>query len=286
MKDFKEINFLKQQLKDKGVSDSSKGEDEDDSIGNPEELLRMKANGYKRKTPQFESMPMKPPMQTEKGVDDKNKNVEEQYNCIDCDFQGSSQFQLRKHINLKHVVNESSSKDMIKCRNCGEEFTEKWRLMNHRKSEHISSVALCRNNIEGNCKFAADMCWWNHADQYQKQSNLVDLIECYVCNETFGNKPEMMIHRKNKHLGIVRNCNEFTKNSCRFKNESCWYRHEKEMQSKVTEGENEDDEVDLEKEENEGRNQSGFQKVSTNPKPPFGTQKKNENLPKQNLENM
>ena len=63
------------------------------------------------------------------------------------------------------------------------------------------------------------------------------------------------------------------------------------MQSKVTEGEkvdgeNEDNEVDLEKNENEGRNQSGFQKASKNPKPPFGTQKKNENLPKQNLENM
>ena len=45
------------------------------------------------------------------------KVKEPEYNCLKCDFQGTRQEELDKHIQLKH-----SSQGMMKCRNCGKEF--------------------------------------------------------------------------------------------------------------------------------------------------------------------
>ena len=36
----------------------------------------------------------------------------------------------------------------------------------------------------------------------------------------------MMNHSKKQHPSVVRVCNEYKKNNCRFVNESCWYTHE------------------------------------------------------------
>ena len=44
--------------------------------------------------------------------------------------------------------------------------------MNHRKLMHIQTVALCKNKLEGNCNFTADMCWWNHEET---QNNHVEI---------------------------------------------------------------------------------------------------------------
>ena len=83
----------------------------------------------------------------------------EEYNCMDCPFQGTSSGELRNHINLKHVANVNKKMDgNIECRNCGERFNDKRNLMNHRKEKHSETVAVCRNNIENKCNFSAEMC--------------------------------------------------------------------------------------------------------------------------------
>ena len=71
-------------------------------------------------------------------------SVEKEYNCIDCDFQGSTNMHLQKHTDLKH-----REKGAIKCRVCNEQFTEKWNLMNHRKINHPHTVAPCKNFPNG-----------------------------------------------------------------------------------------------------------------------------------------
>ena len=69
-----------------------------------------------------------------------DQKSERQFNCYDCDYQGTSSVQLRKHITLKHSANGERHEGAIQCKICGEKFSEKWHLMTHRKSQHITKV--------------------------------------------------------------------------------------------------------------------------------------------------
>ena len=83
----------------------------------------------------------------------EKETEEQQYNCNACDYQGTNKYQLEKHIQLKHTVNGIQSVETIKCRNCGELFCDRRNFMNHRKSQHVDIVALCRNFRDGKCGF-------------------------------------------------------------------------------------------------------------------------------------
>ena len=84
--------------------------------------------------------------------------------------------ELNKHVNLKHILGSSNSEFTIKCRTCGEQFSDKWNLMNHRKKKYLHAVAPCRNNSAENCNFSADMCWWNH--EIKERRN--EATDCFV----------------------------------------------------------------------------------------------------------
>ena len=150
----------------------------EDNIDNHEEeefLLKMKNSGFRRKCPQFKrTQPEKP------------KRRELEFNCNDCDFQGTTEIELDKHILLKHRIDGRNMDVKLKCRNCGEQFTAKWDLMNHRKTMHSSTVAVCRNYSVGKCNFSAEICWWNH----------------------------------------INPCNKFKQGNCMFSEETCWYKHQ------------------------------------------------------------
>ena len=190
---------------------------------------------------------------------------EKEFNCGDCDFQGTSADQLRKHVNLKHSLPGQENKGHIQCKICGESFIEKWNLMKHRKNQHISFVAPCRNEMDGKCSYTADMCWWNHnkTQNYQNKN-----IKCFLCSETFQSKADMMIHRKKSHAGFVKKCLKYAQNECHFKKHSCWYLHEEEMETDDNEEKGDESMCDREKVE------VVFHKVSENLKPPIRLQKK------------
>ena len=124
-----------------------------------------------------------------------NQKREEQFNCYDCDYQGTSSAQLKKHISLRHSANGERQDSAIQCKICGDKFSEKWHLMSHRKAQHISNVAPCKNEKVGKCSYSAEKCWWNH-DLSQDLSN--ENIKCFICNEKFESKADMMSHRKKK----------------------------------------------------------------------------------------
>ena len=170
---------------------------------------------------------------------------EEEHNCMECDFQATSKEHLEKHIKIKH---------RLTCRVCDEVFETKPNLMVHRKQKHANLVATCRNYKTEKCPFADSKCWWNH--YVQKQSVAAE-VKCFICDEKFENKTNMMIHRKKNHPELVRKCDQYEINNCRFKEESCWFKHE------------------IKKEENERASSSKlvFQKVSGNLKPPITTPK-------------
>ena len=212
---------------------------------------------------------------------------EPEYNCVFCDFQGTELLQLNRHINLKHtafckicdfqVTDESEMKkhfelkhapkglkqaNNIECRICGKLFQHRWEFMSHRKKEHIGSVAICKSNLEGNCPYSFELCWWNHE---KKQPKDMDSIQCFVCGKNFKSRANVMMHRKEKHLNIVRNCVRFKERICRFTAESCWYVHKDERHETM--------DVDKKEEISEKENEESkldFQKVIKKKEPPLG----------------
>ena len=246
----KEISKLEKELNDK-----DKNVLENDTIEKEEFLKR---NVF-RKVPPFRFR------QSEKA-----KTKEAEYNCNECDFQGAGQLELNKHINLKHMKSNRNDQNSIECRNCGENFSSKWNLMNHRKSMHLNSVAYCRNKLEGKCNFSDEICWWNHSE---KQINNEQNVKCFVCSKLFDSKVELMMHRKNDHPELIRPCNMFRLNCCIFQAESCWYKHVKESKGKSddnSEDKNENKTTSKDdKEEEETVSPSVFQKVSENQDPPL-----------------
>ena len=129
-------------------------------------LLEMKKRGFKRHSPQIESTPTKAGGQkAEKmhtcidcsftGLNEmqlithiaskhkaarpngKNKTEKDEFNCQECDFQGTTEIQVRKHYNLKHTMRGSDCGEPIKCKIYGDELTEKWNLMMHRKTNQL-----------------------------------------------------------------------------------------------------------------------------------------------------
>ena len=108
------------------------------------------------------------------------------------------------------------------------------------------------------------MCWWNHEE---RQENCEEKVDCFVCNETFKSKPEMMTHRKKKHLYVIRQCQQFTQNRCRYQEESCWFKHEKEERD-----------IDESNKGYEKESASVFREVPVNSKPPILKKRTSQNL--------
>ena len=195
----------------------------------------------------------------------KSKTKEKEFNCQECYFQGTKQMELNKHINLKH--NKGETEGTINCRNCGEGFSTKWNLMNHRKSKHLDTVAYCRNNIEGRCSYSDEMCWWNHG----KREN--EGIKCYICSVIFKSKTHLMSHRKKEHNDTVKPCTQFRQNCCRFRSDACWFKHVENISENVIENEKEDKTKDSKK---NNKSQTVFQEVLGDLDPPIVDQKENQ----------
>ena len=209
-----------------------------------------------RKVPEFFSKP----------VNRKDVRAEKEYNCTKCDFQGTRQLELNKHINLKQGA--ETQKETIKCYHCDEQFSTKWNLMNHRKYAHPNDIAICKNSREGNCSFSDETCLWSHAANQKKET-----FKCFVCDKVFESKVKLMVHRKSLHEETIKTCNKYLSKSCRYKNETCWFKHdEKEMNV-----ENTNEEVMEVKDNNTNQVNDDasitielvFQKVFENLKPPF-----------------
>ena len=132
----------------------------------------------------------------------------QQFNCTDCDFQGSSQIILNKHINLRHKRSGDQEEDTFKCDDCSEQFSARWNLNNHVRDNH-GVKENCVHFERGSCKFPANVCWKNHVSpQGITQTLPGQIVKCYDCNETFSRIREMMLHRKIQHPEKVKLCRD------------------------------------------------------------------------------
>ena len=185
-----------------------------------------------------------------------NVVCEESFSFMKCDFQGTSQLELNKHTNIKHCL--ENIHHTIKCYHCDSQFSSKWNLMEHRKSNHAATVAICRNFKKGACSYADVKCWWRHTTDTVVTTESAG-IKCFVCEKVFNTKEELMLHRKKDHAEMVKKCTKYETNICKFRNEACWFVHsESAVEHKGVEKDNENK-----------IEQSVFQIVTANPKPPF-----------------
>ena len=191
-------------------------------------------------------------------VHDKKQNDPE-FNCNECDYQGTEKEQLNKHIFIKHTLEGRLQENKIVCNNCGEKFPAKMNLLSHRKSKHSETVAVCRKYLEGKCHFSPEKCWWNHKQMDEKNT---DRVCCYICSDIFETKTKMMLHRKRNHKEQVSKCKNFLQNKCMFADPSCWFLHEDDDMKIEQSSTNEN----IEKIE---KSEPVFQKVNSNIKPPI-----------------
>ena len=185
-------------------------------------------------------------------------HVSKELKCNICPFEGTSITNLRTHSMKEHPM-----KDVFRCRICGEVFELYRNLMEHRKNEHIKTVAYCRNNLKGSCLFSNEKCWWNHDTQSDSEKR-DESFKCYICDSTFQQKGQMMAHKKSQHPESVRYCNLFLDSKCIFNDNACWYRHTVNPKKNV-------------EDENSVSEKSVFQEVQENLKPPIKIQETERN---------
>ena len=128
--------------------------------------------------------------------------------------------------------------------------------MIHRKHKHPNSVAPCRNYKNGDCTFTQESCFWSH----ENKDHASQSITCYVCDQTFTNKVQVMNHRKISHPSCIEPCIKYMKGECPFQSKFCWFKHT-DTPSKILEEEN-----DIKD------NISVFQEATKIPKPPLKSQ--------------
>ena len=164
-------------------------------------------------------------------VKHKSKHTEKrQYNCDDCAFQGENRVELKKHLQrTKHCPSDLREV----CYTCKEEFQSYWHLMNHRKKEHPSNK-ICRYFKDGCCEFTDEECWYRHLDAHQNKTQdiLKPHLSCQLCNENFGEKSDLMKHKKEVHRGNVPKCRDFMLGKC-TKSKSCWFKHDDDQPMEI-----------------------------------------------------
>ena len=56
-----------------------------------------------------------------------------------------------------------------------------------------------------------------------------DSIKCNLCDNTFENKRDLMIHKKEDHTEKIELCWHYSKGTCPYGEDKCWFIHEKEV---------------------------------------------------------
>ena len=168
---------------------------------------------------------------------DTTCDFDQDFNCVECDFEASCKEELSWHMNANHgwpPPSDDSEEEYDKqyiCNFCGEVLDTKKSLMYHRKEMHVEEVILCSFFVEGHCDFENDTCWYIH----DKKKAKLQEFKCNFCEKTFKTKYKKMHHKKEYHPESVPECKNFKNGTCRFENNKCWYQHDKDSAYKQIE---------------------------------------------------
>ena len=75
----------------------------------------------------------------------------------------------------------------FKCSKCEQVFETRPDFMLHKKKDHSESIPICREALNGTCKFGKINCWYNHENENEKSNcteevfdKLFDMIEKFT----------------------------------------------------------------------------------------------------------
>ena len=150
--------------------------------------------------------------------DDKHRtenddiNIDVEFNCHECDFQGTEKSQLEKHINWKHTL--------AKCDVCEFKGGNRIILEKHKKLVHERKVL-------DECKTCGQLD--NKKSQVKEHNSnsqpTLEEVICRICGEQFMEKRNFMLHRKAKHIESVAVCKNSVEGKCVFSSEICFWKH-------------------------------------------------------------
>ena len=155
-----------------------------------------------------------------------------QWNCDQCSFQANTRAVLMNHCkqtqghlpsNQKQRVGQTG---VLECYTCKGEFRSYHNLMKHRKEEHPSHKK-CRYYLKGECAFSSEECWYLHEDKVDSDnhvSNTATEFQCFVCNNIFISKYDLMKHKRENHPSKIP-CTKFQIGACDRSSENCNYDH-------------------------------------------------------------
>ena len=169
--------------------------------------------------------------------------------CMDCSFQDPDKNVFLNHRKM-HTTNANSTKNAeekksveqsthLICRNCKDSFKTKRLLMNHRRDNHPLSRRQCRYDLEDNCSYSSEECWYRHnTSRSEKQMHGTKSLSegkvsekrsekytCHSCKEEFRTKNNLMMHKKKSHPENCMLCEHFVSGEC-TRDKDCWYLHE------------------------------------------------------------
>jgi hypothetical protein len=149
------------------------------------------------------------------GKETISTHTQTDFNCNECNFQGSSHLELDWHVKNHHgwasdthtgsedfLENENNAKQnsCIQCNLCDDGFEFKSQLMEHRKKNHTKG------------------------GQIQKDDGC-SVIVCNLCEENFDTRRSLMIHKKKEHTEKVALCWNFSAGNCELGDDLCWFSH-------------------------------------------------------------
>ena len=164
----------------------------------------------------------------------QNVNDLKYFKCTDCSFQDPDRkvFVNHRKIHTLRPGLEGPLRNNFNCRNCSESFESMWQIKNHRRDTHREFLPPCRYDLEDNCIFPADQCWFRHGSaqrrnptQETENTQIISrAFRCNNCNEAFRTLAEVMRHRKISHPEACKSCVKFVSGNCTREIE-CWFIH-------------------------------------------------------------
>ena len=140
--------------------------------------------------------------------------------CDLCDNTFYTKRDLRKHIIEEHTKdNEKGLTNSLPCKFCKQVFNSKGVLMEHSKREHSERVSVCWNYASGDCVYGSEKCWFDHCNTEKYE------IKCNLCDQIFTSQSTFLTHRKQHHGQLVAQCRNYTKGTCNYAREICWFQH-------------------------------------------------------------
>jgi hypothetical protein len=86
------------------------------------------------------------------------------------------------------------------------------------------------------CEFPVRDIWelGEHIYEFHTLKTYGEFV-CTFCNERFGRKRDLMVHRKIDHEEKVGKCRSFSSGNCIYGTNECWWRHERNLELRDSE---------------------------------------------------